>query len=145
MVESAQDLIRELLRDHLAPALRSLGFVGSGSAYRLPIPDAIALLGFQRSRYNDRARASFTVNLNAFSTATWERARRDHPFLPARPTATPHYPGGLWHARLGMLLPEAGDVWWEVDRDTDLDALTADLVGAIRDYAIPALRAHAQD
>jgi Domain of unknown function (DUF4304) len=142
---SAPDRFGDLLRARLAPALRELGFVGSGSTYRLPIPESFALLGFQRSRYNDRSSVSFTLNLAAGSTATWEVARRDYPFLPKQPSTTPRYPGGLWHARLGMLLPEPRDVWWTVDRDTDLDALAAEVVTMVRDHAMPALRAHAQD
>jgi len=140
---AAQEAFRILLRDHLAPGLRALGFTGSGSAYRLPIPDAIALLGVQRSRHDDRERVSFTVNLTAGPATTWEAARRAYPFLPERPAANTRYPGGLWHGRLGMQLPDRRDQWWELDADTDLAALAAEVATAVRDHGMAALRAHA--
>jgi hypothetical protein len=139
----SQEAFRLLLREHLGPALRELGFIGSGSAYRLPLPNAIALLGFQRSRHNDRERVSFTVNLTAGPATAWEAARRAYPFLPERPAANTRYPGGLWHGRLGMQLPEPRDVWWELAPGTHPETLAAEVIDTIREHGMPALRAHA--
>ena len=133
MAGPIEDAYRTLMRDLVAPALRELGFVGSGTAYRLPIPGAIALLGFQRSRWNDGDRLSFTANLTAGPEAVWEAARREHPFLPERPAANTRYPGGLWHGRLGMQMPTAQDLWWEVRRDTNLAALADEIIAAVRE------------
>jgi len=141
---SGQEAFRALIRDHVAPALRGLGFVGSGQAFRLPIPDAIALLGFQRSRHDQPDDVSFTVNLTAGPTATWEAARQLYPFLPEQPAANTRYPGGLWHARLGLQMPQARDVWWEVASTTRLATVGEEVVTAIRDHGIPALLDHAR-
>jgi Domain of unknown function (DUF4304) len=143
MADSAHQAFRQLLRDHVAPALRELGFVGSGTAYRLQIPGAIALLGFQRSRYDDRDVVAFTANLTAGPEAAWEEARQRYAFLPERPAANTRYPGGLWHGRLGMQMPAAQDLWWELAPDSDLAALGGEIIAAVREHGIPALRAHA--
>lgn len=145
MPASGQEAFRILLRDHLGPTLRGLGLVGSGSAWRLPIPNDIALLGFQRSRHDTRDRVSFTVNLTAGPATTWEAARRAYPFLPERPAANTRYPGGLWHGRLGMQLPEPRDLWWELDRTTDLVALAREVAAVITDHGIATLRTRAAD
>lgn len=49
-----------MLRNNLAPALRALGFKGSGQIYTLPDEDCWALVGIQRSQFSDRYDLRFT-------------------------------------------------------------------------------------
>ena len=59
-METAQDRFKLLTRDMLAPALRALGFKGSGQHYVLPDKDHWAVLGIQRSYFSDRRTIRFT-------------------------------------------------------------------------------------
>ncbi|RPE41173.1 uncharacterized protein DUF4304 [Streptomyces sp. Ag109_O5-1] len=50
-----------MMRTQIAPALRALGFKGSGQIFELPHPASWALLGFQKSAYNTARHVEFTV------------------------------------------------------------------------------------
>ncbi len=41
------------VKDLISPALRTMGFKGSGGRYQLPSEDQWALLGFQKSTFSD--------------------------------------------------------------------------------------------
>jgi hypothetical protein len=60
---AAQDLYDQLVKQSLSPALRSLGFTGSGGRYSLRNEDCWVLVGFQKSAYSDGDEVRFTVNL----------------------------------------------------------------------------------
>ncbi len=129
------------MRDHIAPELRELGFKGSGGSFVLDDPEHWATIGFQRDRYSDRVEVRFTVNLQVVSRSDWQAARSQRGYLPERPAANTTYGRLVWWQRLGELLPVGRDVWWKVGPGTDLPALASEVLAAIRDYGLPAMRA----
>lgn len=139
-VGSAQQRCAVLMRDLLAPALRELGLKGSGGTFVLDDPVSWAIVGFQRSVRNDRSRVQFTINLTVVGRAAWADARRSHPYLSARPAPNLRYGNPTWQQRIGILLPSGVDTWWAVDSGTDLDGLTREVIAAIRDHGLPAMR-----
>ena len=42
-----------------------------------------------------------------------------------------------------MLMPSGRDTWWEMTARTDLLQLADEVLAAVRDHALPALREHA--
>jgi hypothetical protein len=52
-----------MIREHVAPALREMGFKGSGQNYSLPSETHWVSLWFQKSAYSDALRIRFTVHL----------------------------------------------------------------------------------
>ena len=62
-VPTAQEAFVKMMKEEIAPALRRLGFKGSGQRYELPSPTHWALLGFQKSAYSDSPEVRFTVNV----------------------------------------------------------------------------------
>jgi hypothetical protein len=150
---SAQEMFKAMLRDEVAPALRSMGFKGSGQNFALPSDSHWALLGFQRSQSNDRSRVSFTVNVVVVPRDVWERGSRAAwpdlgEGLRNRPTANaalspkvePAFEGRFWHRRIGVLMPAGRDTWWEIDADSDVPRLAGEVVASIRGYALPTMR-----
>lgn len=135
---TAQEAFRVMLRDESAPALRRLGFVGSGQIYRLPDERNWPLLGFQKSMFNTGERLSFTINLSVVSKELWEQ-RRSVRRLPLRPAPSTFYGPWMWHRRIGHLLPAGDDHWWEVGTAPD-PAIVSEVVEAVRDLALPAMR-----
>ena len=113
--ETAQVTFARFLKERFAPALRDLGFKGSGSRYRLDRQPFQGGLSFQKSKYSNRAVVEFTINL-------WVR------HLPTEQT--------FWGDRIGSIMPEAADFWWRLPAAAALDALQMDVVGAVRDYAV---------
>ncbi|WP_084965824.1 DUF4304 domain-containing protein [Thermoactinospora rubra] len=97
-VSSAQEAFRVMLRDEIAPALRELGFVGSGQIYRLPDDRHWARLGFQKSAFSMWEQVSFTINLSVVSKELWEQ-RRSAGRLPARPAPSTFYGPWMWQRR----------------------------------------------
>jgi hypothetical protein len=138
--ESAQQRYAVLMRDRLAPALRELGLKGSGGTFVLDDPVCWAIVGFQRSVHNDRSRVQFTVNLTVVGRQAWAETRRSYPYLSARPAPNMRYGNPAWQQRIGTLLPSGVDTWWAVDSRTDLDGLAREVIAAIRDHGLPAMR-----
>jgi hypothetical protein len=139
---TAKDKVAAMLKGRIAPELRAMGFKGSGQNYHLPVPDHFALLGFQKARFGTRHDVMFTVNLLACSHAEWAALAETKPYYGERPIVGAVYPAPVWGQRIGFLMPEPRDHWWHVLDDTDSDALADEVMGVLREYGVPALRAH---
>jgi hypothetical protein len=137
---TAQETYGELLKKRVAPALRELGFKGSGQNYRLPSDDYWALLGFQKSTSSDASRVRFTANVLVVSRADWDAVREERPRLPERPTATTFWGTFVWQKRIGELLPGGEDLWWEVAAGVGASELADAVIWAVQDYVLPAMR-----
>ena len=136
-----------MMKEDVAPRLRELGFKGSGQRFELPSEDFWALIGFQKSQWGSKEEVSFTVNITVASRRRWDEARQTRPYLGERPAPNSLYTAPklamqdyIWQSRIGFLLPAGTDWWWELDPATDTRQLADDVVSAIRDYALPAMR-----
>ena len=136
-----------MLRDEVAPALRALGFRGSGQNFSLASETHWALLGFQKSAWSHVDGVRFTVNLVVVARDAWAKARESLPELPERPGANwgispvmeSAFEGGYWNERIGKLMPEGLDHWWDVEAGEDPTPVAQAVVAAVRDYALPAI------
>jgi hypothetical protein len=137
---SAQDLFREFTRDHLAPALRSLGFRGSGQVFAIPDDARWIQIGIQRSLRNDAGQIAFTINVQIADRRAWNDLRAEKSYLPARPSPNTRYGAFVWQRRIGLLMPAGRDHWWELTPRTDLAGLGSEVVQAVRSSVIPAIR-----
>jgi len=137
---TAQDVYAALMKDTLAPALRALGLRGSGGRFSLPSDTHWALLGFQRSVWDDRDEIQLTVNLTVLGRAAWASEVAGNPWQAARPNPNHEYGTLASQTRLGLLLPGGTDTWWTVRADEPTDTVTDDVLAAIRDVGIPWLR-----
>lgn len=137
--ETSQVIYDRMMKDVVRPALRELGFTGSSGRFELKKDgETWRLLGFQKSAYSDRDEVRFTLNLSTISKAVWEEQSASR-VLPAKPSSSTYYGAWTRQTRITDLLPdkEAGEKWWRVMPGQDMDALSADLLGNIRDYAVP--------
>jgi Domain of unknown function (DUF4304) len=96
---AAQAMYHHLVKESLGPALRELGFKGSGGRYSLPCAHCWAQLSLQKSAYSDAVEVQFTANLQVVNTSDWAEARSERPHLPERPApgmfaaaTSPHMP-----------------------------------------------------
>jgi hypothetical protein len=136
---SALDRFRTMMRQHVAPELRRMGFRGSGQSFVLPSEDYWVLLGFQRSRSSSAEAVRFTVNTTVVSKQEWAQARERASYLPERPTANTSYGTFAWWKRIGRLLPDGQDRWWTLSSGSAIASLAAEVLDAIRTYALPAI------
>jgi hypothetical protein len=136
---SALDRFRTMMREHVAPELRRMGFRGSGQSFTLPSEDHWVLLGFQKSRSSSAEAVRFTVNTMVVSKLEWAQARERASYLPERPTANTSYGTLTWWKRIGRLLPDGRDRWWTLSGDSAMASVAAEVLDAIRIYALPAI------
>jgi hypothetical protein len=137
---TAQEAFKEMLRSAIAPALRALGFKGSGQTFELADERFWAFLGFQKSLSSDRSVVKFTVNLCVIDKAQYSKAREEASYLPAKPT--PNVRGGPgWWERIGEVLPQRHDLWWMLREGDPTVALAKQVVLAIEAHGLPAMRA----
>jgi hypothetical protein len=136
---TAQEAFTKMLKEDVAPALRRLGFKGSGQRYELPSDTHWAIIGFQKFSWSNQERVEFTLNITVVGKDEWERARKKRPYLSAKPSANTG--GGVgWEERIGNLTPEKEERRWAVAADRPTEPVAGDVVGAIRDFALPAMR-----
>jgi Domain of unknown function (DUF4304) len=137
---TAQEAYGALMKERVAPALRSLGCKGSGGRFTLPSDAYWCLIGFQKSAYSDATEVQVTVNLSAIPRQVWQEQRGREPHLPEKPSPSTFY--GAWAAqtRIGRLLPGGQDKWWRVLADDENAAVADDILATMEAYGLPWLR-----
>lgn len=142
-VDGALDVFRRWSKDSLAPSLRGLGFTGSGQTFTLPDDQCWVLLGVQKSTSSSPNLVRFTINLSVANRRLWSELREwQHWWMGARPSASVHSPGQVME-RLGAGMPGGEDRWWVLTNsasERELASLTVEIVAAMRDHGLPALR-----
>ncbi len=86
---------------------------------------------FQASRWGSADEGQFTINLTVPIPVLYE-AWTGKAF-PKNPTSGAFGIG----TRIGHLMPENKDLWWSVDRKTDIDAIPGEVVKVLAEYAVP--------
>jgi hypothetical protein len=134
---TAQDIFRAMMRDQIAPALRALGFKGSGQVYLLPSETHWAMLSFQKSAYSNAEEIRFAVNFDVTTREEWERRRRAF--------GAPARPGPSWLGNRSIddqLLPGGWmQHWWRLRINEPVRPLVDDVLARIKNEALPAMRA----
>lgn len=133
-----------MLREDIAPALRELGFKGSGKRFTLPSAVYFAAIGIQSSVASTGDRVKFTLNLSVVPKETWNLARAADGSLPATPSPNVAYErsASQWWERIGILA-YGSDQWWELDcrLGNQRDRVAKGIIAAVHDFGLPALRA----
>ena len=127
-----------MMQREIAPALRELGFKGSGQSFTLPSETHWVLLGFQKSQWGDSREVTFTVNVTVVEKRAWDDERAKRPYLGGeRPAPNTIYGPPVWTDRVGFLFPAGTDLWWPVKAGSSTATVANEVVAAIRDYALP--------
>jgi hypothetical protein len=142
MMSVVQATYRAMLRDQIAPAMRALGLEGSLTNYRFADRDALGVMSFQSSMGKDRDLKRFTINLYAVSRADRLAVRRREPGQRERRPDTYGALGLGWQQRIGMVMPIRRDTWWEIRPDTNPAPVAMEVITAICDFGLPAIRAN---
>lgn len=126
--------IDAVIRGGLAPLMKREGFKKSGRNFLKADSESIAILNVQASMSNLGATGKFTINLGRYFPSV-ARAVGD-PDLQGLPKEYNCY----LRERIGFLLPKKLDHWWEIDLETNLWLLTADVARAVEDVGLSWLR-----
>jgi uncharacterized protein DUF4304 len=137
---TAQEAFTMMVKEQIAPALRALGFKGSGQRFTLPDDEHWAQIGLQKFSWSDRDEVEFTANVTVARRDVWQAERAERPYLPKQPAANIFYGTYAWQTRIGELLPEGEEKRWRVSPDRPTEPVAAEFVAAVSDYALPAMR-----
>ena len=118
---TAQDAYRRMLRGHIAPALRELGFKRGRSlgAFRHETAAHAAEVRFRKSRYSTRQEVDFWIDLHpTWITTEWV----------------------YWDWTLRALAPEQRSRW-EVTATAPVEPVAREVLHVFRSYGWPAIQA----
>ena len=132
--ERAAESLKRILSSQISPFLRGKGFTRHGRTFYKWVGDNCEVVNFQGSVSSDRLHHLFTINVSVFYSKLY-RSRTGTDSIPEFPTE----PECQWRQRIGNLLPEHRDKWWEVALNDTTDVLGAELVEALETYALPVL------
>jgi hypothetical protein len=113
-----------------------LGFKRRRQSFRRAVGPNVAVVDFQRSNANEASRLRFTVNVAVLSAVVAAANGSNVDKLGAS--------DGHLRERIGSLLGK-GDLWWNIEPDTNLETLCDEVASAVRDCAVPYLDDHADD
>ncbi|MCT2586055.1 DUF4304 domain-containing protein [Actinophytocola gossypii] len=138
---NAQDWFRFMVDTNLAPGLRALGFFGVGRRFRIEgVRHWGEVLVEQARSFTARA-VRFTVHVGVISRDEWAEQLRVRPYYPAGEVTQSH---AGWQAPIGELVTVAGhpigELWWELEVGRPFDSLANEVLTAVREFALPAMR-----
>ena len=122
----------DLLRSAVAPTLRAAAFKKRRNTFSRQHPGGWELIDFQASQFGTRDAVSFTINLGLAFTELL--GVTDGPPMLGRAHI---------RERIGRLLEDGQDRWWDLRSDSDYSVVGADVVAALTDTALPWLRQRA--
>lgn len=134
MTGQADAAFKALMAD-LSPVMRAAAWVGSGQKWQKPDPDNWVLWIWQKSRYSTSESIEFTGNLHVVTKDWYDSQNVPRGRVPDRPT--PAHAG--LGTRLGQMLPDQADTWWEVRGPDDVPDLVALLGAALTSTVFPSV------
>jgi hypothetical protein len=137
----ARDAFRAALRDVVSPVLRTEGFKGSGSTWRLASERGdYAIVNVQSSSGSSAREVLFVINLAVVVAPRWAHALSSATVPRSK---VPKEYDGLWRDRLrpspGVAARRGGE-WWSVADALSAREAAEDVVAQLRDGALAKLR-----
>ena len=139
MTISAQDIFKKHFKEDIAPEFRKRGFQGSGQKFRYKDDTHFIHVGIQKSQFSDSNNINFTMNLQFINKYEWNKVLLDRPHWPKTPSPNVFYGLGL-NKRIGLLMPENRDLWWDLNDKSDLESLKNDIIEKIDMFIIPVIQ-----
>jgi Domain of unknown function (DUF4304) len=138
---NAQDWFRFMVDTNLAPGLRALGFFGVGRRFRIEGTGHWGEVLVEQARSFTARAVRFTVHVGVLSRDEWAEQLRVRPYYPAGEVTRTHMG---WQAPIGELVTVAGhpigELWWELEVGRPFDSLANEVLTAVREFALPAIR-----
>lgn len=123
--------------DAVATVLKEVGFVRAGANMRHITQDCAAIVQFQRSVSSTIDSIRFTVNLGVVCGALYSDGKAK---LKKAKLIDAHLV-----RRIGDFLPSSPDKWWVLDRGSDVETVTREILSILVDVAIPFIVEHASN
>lgn len=109
---NAGSQFHQFLSESIRPALKAQGFRKNGQTFAVFESGNWGIVNFQRSTSSTNQLVKFTVNLGVASARLSRLSPAEWRRHPARIDDCD------WQPRLGLLMPNADDLWWVLDDQT---------------------------
>lgn len=130
-VNHSSDLIDKLVKDHVKPVLKELGFKHKGSTFFRKNGELTEVIAPQKSKWNNAQEAKFTFNLGVYWPYVQELLGRPCETLP------PKEDDCTLRQRLGPLFDENRDFWWIITPESDIVQIGSEVAQKIKVFALP--------
>lgn len=118
--------------------LRGVGYRRTGTnCHKFISPNIIHIVNFQRSVYSNSRKISFTVNLGVYRTGIWS-VLVPGSAEPGKPSVS----SCIIEKRLGRLMPEGLDRWWDITDAADWhseDLIVNEVSTLLNNHGLPFL------
>jgi len=144
---NAEEWFRFMVDSNLAPGLRALGFFGVGRRFRIESNRHWGEVVVEQTRSFTARAVRFTVHVGVISRDEWASQLRVRPYsgkpVPIQ-TSNSETSNSGWQAPIGELVTVAGhpigELWWELEVGRPFDSLAREVLSAVREFALPAMR-----
>jgi hypothetical protein len=128
----------KILLEKIQAVLEPHGFHKKGATFTRTIgDDMILLVNLQKSRSSDSRSVRATVNLGVFSFVVSRDCTR--PELWSRSLNYPSVWDCHWRERIGFLMPQKSDRWWEAQSVEEAARAGEEIAAALTLHGLPAL------
>lgn len=135
-MSNMKDAIDEIVKLAILPQLRRNAFKGSGrNFHQLDSAGTYRILNIQASISNSGDTGKFTINLGIFFP---EFARLSG--IPPK-SKIPAEADCTVRRRIGQIMPEQGDAWWQISPEINVAETSASVKAAVGEHALPWLLA----
>jgi len=133
MKTNAERKFDHIIKEAFAKNLKPLGFKKRGNNYYLSLEGVGQMITLQKSTHYTKNHIHFTINTGIFLPEFWLAYYNYHSKpIPDYPTE----PECVARARIGKLR-NTGDIWYDVDEDTDEIEMIIEMEENLNDYILP--------
>jgi hypothetical protein len=134
----AQSLLDKLVALAVTPTFRADGYRKSARNFRRQRERCVQVVNVQASQWGSANELSFTINLGVF----YPEVHALKTFLAWQPSASgPTEAQCQLRSRIGRMMPENRDVWWDLKNERDLGAVAVEVERVLRGYGRPWIEA----
>ena len=129
MFREPQLVLKDLLK-HIAPMLKDAGFKRRGSTWHRQGEGVVVVVNVQKDRHNTAKSVRFTINLGVF-TPRLDDMRK------AIASDPPSHTDCALRKRIGFLMPERADKWWEITAWSREKSLCSEIADVVERHVLP--------
>jgi hypothetical protein len=134
----AQSLLDQLAARAVTPIFRADGYRKAARNFRRRRERCIQVVNVQASQWGSANELRFTINLGVF----YPEVHALKTFVAWQPSASgPTESQCQLRARIGRLVPENRDLWWDLKKESDLGPVAVEVERVLRDYGRPWIEA----
>lgn len=123
----------KMLLSEISNRIKPLGLKKAGDSFFYNQDGNIGLINFQKSKDSASETIIFTINLGTYSSSL---SMFDRPDIKSKVLISDCH----WRERIGLLLPQKKDHWWQITESTSLPNLVKEIAEILSDVAIPEIK-----